>query len=69
MSIEAIEREIETWNEEQLRRLTMRIAALRRRQNPARAAELARLIDDKTPGHWLTLEEVDRRLSALPDQE
>ena len=68
MSFEAIQREIETWDAEQRYKLMLHLALLRRRDDPERAAELARLIDDKTPGNWLTLEEVDRRLNALPGE-
>ena len=68
MSIEAIQQEIETWNPEQRHKLMLHLALLRRRDDPERAAKLARLIDDKTPGNWVTGEEAFRRLDALPGE-
>ena len=68
MSIEAIQQEIETWNPEQRHKLMLHLALLRRRDDPERAAKLARLIDDKTPGNWVTGEEAFLRLDALPGE-
>jgi hypothetical protein len=68
MSFEAIQREIESWNPEQRHKLMLHLASLRRRDDPERAARLARLIDDKTPGNWLTMEEAFQRLDALPGE-
>ena len=62
MTFEAIEQEIATWDEAQLTRLIHRAVEIRSVNNPERGVRLARLIDDKTPGRWLTLEEADKRL-------
>jgi hypothetical protein len=63
MSLEAIQREIETWDGENLRKLMLFVASLRRsRENPARASELARLVDDKSSGQWVESREGLQRL-------
>ena len=69
MTFEAIEQEIATWDEAQLTRLVHRAVEIRSVNNPERAARLARLIDDKTPGRWLTLEEAEKRLGIPPSAE
>jgi hypothetical protein len=38
------------------------MVALEDGSRPDYAAELARKIDDKSPGHWLTLEQCEREL-------
>ena len=36
-------------------------------RNTEHMAEMARLIDDKDPSHWVTLEELERRLNLKDD--
>ena len=65
MSIEAIQREIETWDGDNLRKLMLFVASLRRRrEDPHRAAELARLVDDNSPEQWAGMDEVNKRLGG-----
>ncbi|HLH53238.1 MAG TPA: hypothetical protein VKY92_06435 [Verrucomicrobiae bacterium] len=40
------------------------LLALEERDNQAYRQELARRIDDKDPTHWISLEELDRRLDT-----
>jgi len=62
MSIEAIEREIETWDESQLTRLVNRAVAIRSRFRKDFIAELSAKLDDPDPSRWVSLEEAERRL-------
>lgn len=64
MSLEAIEKEIATLDEAALRRLGTLIRSLRQKRNPEWRAEMARKIDDATPGRWLPLDEAERELDA-----
>jgi hypothetical protein len=65
MSIETIQREIETWDAEDLRKLILMIASLRRRrEDPARGVDFARLVDDNSPEQWVGMDEVNRRLAG-----
>ena len=34
--------------------------------NPERLAKISRILDDKDPSRWLTLEEVEKRLGLGP---
>ena len=66
MSFEAIQQEITTWDVENLRKLQALVVSLRLRQDePDFAEKMARKIDDRTPGNWVTLEEFGQRL-GLP---
>lgn len=63
MNLETIEREIENWDGDKLRKLMLIVASIRRRrEDPSRGAESARLIDDNTPGQWATMDDVKKRL-------
>jgi len=64
MSFEAIEQEIATWDDTSLQRLAGLIFRLRHQRDPAWKAELARKIDDRTPGRWISLDEAERTLDA-----
>lgn len=67
MSFEAIQREITTWDAENLRKLQALVVSLRLRQDdPDFARKMARTIDDRTPGIWVTLEEFGQRLGLPP---
>lgn len=64
MSLEAIEREIANWDDAALRQLAGIVFRLRHSRDPEWKAELARKIDDKTEGRWLSLDEAERELDA-----
>lgn len=64
MNLETVQREIETWDGDSLRKLMLFVASLRRqRVDPVRSAELARTLDDTAPAHWVGMDEVNRRLN------
>lgn len=68
MSFEAIQQEITTWDAGSLRKLQALVVSLRLRQDePDFAEKMARKIDDRTPGNWVTLEEFGQRLDLPPD--
>jgi hypothetical protein len=65
MDLTTLEREAATLTAEEQDHLSSYLAVLRARRNPAHAQELADLIDDPDPDHWLSLDEVKRRLSKV----
>lgn len=68
MSFEAIQQEITIWDAGSLRTLQALVVSLRLRQDePDFAEKMARKIDDRTPGNWVTLEEFGQRLGLPPD--
>jgi hypothetical protein len=70
MSIEAIQNEIATWDVAMLKKMMGYIAALRqRKEDPDFPNRMTALIDDKTPGRWLTQEEAEKRLGISPASE
>ena len=62
MSIETIEREIESWDESQLTRLVNRAVAIRSKFRKDFIAELSAKLDDPDPSRWVSLDEAERRL-------
>lgn len=64
MSIEAIEREIETWDESQLTRLVNRAVAIRSKFRKDFIAELSVKLDDPDSSRWVPLDEAERRLGV-----
>ncbi len=65
MNLETVQREIETWDGDSLRKLMLFVASLRRhRTDPQRSAELARTLDDTDPAHWVGMDEVNKRLGG-----
>ena len=65
MNLESVQREIETWDGDNLRKLMLFVASLRRqRADPARSAELARTLDDLDPTQWVGMDEVNKRLGG-----
>ena len=67
MSIEAIKQELANLDQTQRKEIINFLVAMDRRDDPARRAELTRRIDDKDPSHWVTLEELEKRLSLRED--
>lgn len=67
MSFDAIQREIPNLGTQELKQLIgCAMSTLQRREDPEFPARMARLIDDKTPGRWLTAEEAEKRLISAP---
>ncbi|HTV40264.1 MAG TPA: hypothetical protein VMF08_06800 [Candidatus Sulfotelmatobacter sp.] len=62
MSIEMLQSEVRALTTEQRRKLMAFIVAIEDQNRPGYAEELARKIDDKTPGHWLTDEQCESEL-------
>ena len=62
MSIEVLQTEVTALSSEQRRKLMAFMVVLEDRSRADYAAELARKIDDKSPDHWLTPEECERKL-------
>ncbi|HEY1717620.1 MAG TPA: hypothetical protein VGH42_04900 [Verrucomicrobiae bacterium] len=62
MSIELLQSEVSALPAELRRKLMAFMVALEDGSRPDYAAELARKIDDKSPGHWLTPEQCEREL-------
>lgn len=68
MSIEAIQQEIASLDDAGLRKIIgQAVWTLSQREDPNFSRKLGGLIDDQTPGRWLTLEEMDRRLGTAPE--
>jgi hypothetical protein len=68
MSIEAIEREIETWDESQLTRLVNRAVAIRSKFRQDFLSELSAKLDDPDPSRWVSLDDAERRFGMEPER-
>lgn len=64
MTLAAVQREIERWDPEDQDRLAASLSVIRLKRDPKHAAKLADRLDDVTPGHWLTLDELKRKLTS-----
>lgn len=64
MSVEVLMREIAELDPAGRRRLMAYMVSLQTGSNEAHRAEMARRIDDREPGSWATLEDLDRRLGT-----
>ena len=62
MEVGVLKAELEALESKDRRRMIAFLLALEERDNLAYRQELARRIDDKDPSHWITFEELDRRL-------
>ena len=67
MSIEAIKKKLRSLPSEERRKLMAFMVVLEDVAQADYAAELARRIDDNSPGHWLTPEQCEREL-GLSDE-
>lgn len=67
MSIELLKAELASLPGDKRRQIMAWLVSLGDGQNAGYRQELARRIDDQEPGHWMTLEEMDRRLGPLDD--
>jgi len=63
MNLTTVQKEIEQWDSEQQDRLAACLSVLRLKRDPRHAKDLARRLDDKTPGNWLTLDDLKRELA------
>jgi len=63
MSVDAILQELPKQESAELSRIRDLLNSIQDQRNTAHMAEMARLIDDKDPTHWITLEELNRRLT------
>lgn len=64
MTLETVQREIEKWDPEDQDRLAASLSVLRLKRDRAHAAKLGDRLDDKSPGNWLTLDELKRALAS-----
>lgn len=64
MSLEVIMEEARKLGGPERRRLAAFLTTLREDSEPSFAEEMASRIDDKTPGHWVTFEELEKRYAA-----
>jgi hypothetical protein len=69
MSIEALKQTIAEMDSDGRHEILAYILSLDDQSNAAYRESLARKIDDKDPANWLTMEEIDRRLSIQPDEK
>ena len=66
MSIDAVQNEIATWDDTQLRRLIAYAVVLQDRKSGRLPGDFAAKLDD--PSRWVPLEEFDRRMGFRPDE-
>jgi hypothetical protein len=62
VSIELLQAEVSALSVDMRRKLMAFMVALEDKSRPGYAADLARKIDDKSPGNWLTPEQCEREL-------
>jgi hypothetical protein len=62
MSVEELERELSSLDDAKRHRVMAYLVAIEDRKHAEYMAKLARKIDDKDPSHWITLEELEKRL-------
>jgi hypothetical protein len=62
MSFAEIELQVEVMSPEQQRKLMALLVSLELRRDETLCAELGRRLDDRSPGAWVSLDEVERRL-------
>ena len=69
MSIEAIKQELASLDMERRNEIVAYLLSIDDQNNSEYRSSLTRKIDDKNPAHWLTLEELDRRLAITDDEQ
>ena len=62
MSFEALQQEVTSWPESQVRQLQAFLVTLRHQRDAASMQKLASKLDDTDPSRWISLEEVEQRL-------
>jgi len=63
MSVEELERELSGLDDTERHRIMAYLVAIEDQKDTEYKAEMARRIDDKDPSHWITLDELEKRLS------
>ena len=66
MSVEEMKQELATWDPALRNEILAFLVSLNDRDNPERLAKISRILDDKDPSRWLTLEEVEKGLGLGP---
>jgi len=61
-----MKQELATWDPALRNEILAFLVSLNDRDNPERLAKISRILDDKDPSRWLTLEEVEKRLGLGP---
>ena len=64
MSVQEIRAEVEAMPADERRRLAALLVSLRHKDLADYRARMAQKIDDDSPANWVTLEEMDRRLTS-----
>lgn len=64
MSIQEIRSEVQALSVDERRRLAAFLVSLRHKDLADYRARMAQRIDDHSPENWVTLEEMDQRLSS-----
>jgi hypothetical protein len=64
VSIAELKAEVDRLSPEERRQLTAYLVTRDRLLDPEFRRELARKIDDKTPGRWVSLEEAEKQLGS-----
>ena len=66
MSVEEMKQELATWDPALRNEILAFLVSLNDRDNPERLAKISRILDDRDPSRWLTLEEVEKKLGLGP---
>lgn len=66
MSLEDLMQQAAGLDDESQRKLIGYLVSLRMERSSDHRVEMARRIDDSNPHNWLTLDELDAKLNALP---
>jgi hypothetical protein len=64
MGVQEIRAEVEAMPADERRRLAAFLVSLRHKDLADYRARMAQKIDDDSPANWVTLEEMDRRLTS-----
>jgi len=67
MTFEAIQNEVSSWPDEQVRKFQAFLVSLRHQRDPEAIKKLTAKLDDPDPSRWVTLEEAERRLGLVDD--
>jgi len=62
MSVEELERELSELADAERHRIMAYLVAIEDQKHAEYLSKLARKIDDKDPSHWITLEELEKKL-------
>ncbi len=62
MSVEELERELSSLADAERHRIMAYLVSIEDQKRAEYMAEMTRRLDDKDPSHWITLEELEKRL-------